>query len=98
MGIRGRGAEDALGVAIRVAVALWPCVLFELFLEAILAQGAQPCVVPKVEQAAHVAARGEAGLALVERRGDSAFVEGEEEGEAAWGAADDGDGGLQVLS
>ena len=81
-------------VEIRVTVALWPHVLFELLLEAVLTQGAQPCVVPKVEQAARVAARCEAGLALVERRGDSAFVEGEEEGEVAWASADDRDAGL----
>ena len=73
IGVRDGGAEDARAVAVPASVTLWAGVSLELLFEVVLAQGAQPCVVPEVEGAAEVAARGEAGLALVERRRDSAL-------------------------
>ena len=79
MKVRGRRVKDPLAVAVRACIALWVGVLLELLLEAVLTQGALPCVVPEVEGATEVAARGEARLTLVERRRYSAFVEGEEE-------------------
>ena len=50
-----------------------------LRLKAVLAGGTLPAMVPEVEGPAEVVARGEAGLALVERGPDTALVEGEEE-------------------
>ena len=84
IGVLGGGAEDALVIAIHVAVAFWQRVFLQLLLEAVIAERALPGVVPKVEGAAEVAARGEAGLPLVERRRCSAIVERDEEGEATW--------------
>ena len=86
------GDEDvALRVADAVGVGLRARVLREDLPEAVLAQGALAAVVAEVEHAAEVGAGVDARLTLVDRRGDAAPVEGDEEGEAGGSAAYDRD-------
>ena len=86
--------DRAGGVTHDELLALWAGVRVEEVLEAVLAQGALAALPAEVEAAAEMRAGVGARVALVERRGDAAAVEGQEEGEAAEATADDGDAGV----